>query len=256
MSSEFNISAFKFPDLSPHGPTRTKQVAAVFKCVPSEHKQTVNELLKVKMEELHKAHPQIKKQSKKKRDVLSHNAKRFGEKFKNLHNTLLCIDIEMYERAQHRTTEFGYTLIDMDAGTLNTHHIIVTDFYKHRNRKYVPDNKDNFMYGDSIKLSLADTIAHVDKLLKKHKYIIGHSVRDDIKHLNQHFNINTDGFTLLDTANLYKVLKNIKQTPGVKRLCDEYNVELKHAHNAGNDSHSTACLFLKLYDEWKQRDNV
>jgi len=147
---------------------------------------------------------------------------------------LLCIDIEAYERAQHKITEIGYCI--REGHKEYYHHIIIKEHEKLRNGKFVADNKDHFNFGTSQTLSMGDAIEQITSELGKCEYVVGHAVSNDIKWLKQQ-GVSVANIKRLDTSKMaYGCVKNKHSTVGLKTILEHFSLEHTHLHNAGNDS--------------------
>ncbi|WP_418358863.1 hypothetical protein ACNH6B_09285 [Shewanella basaltis] len=172
----------------------------------------------------------------------------------NAGHEIVGIDCEMFEFDQSKTTEIGIGYITQFG--LRVEHIIISDYYKLRNKKRVPDNKDNFIYGKSIRMTLKQAQEYVKNIFINAKYIYGHALKNDLKQLG----VNTAGQLKFDTSTLhtrFTVAKDGIHTTKKTRLstlCEIYAPHLKSTpyHNAGNDIYVTGAVLKAQGDP----DNV
>jgi hypothetical protein len=165
-------------------------------------------------------------------------------KILNAGHEIVGIDCEMFEFDQSKTTEIGIGYISQSG--LRVEHIIISDYYKLRNRKRVPDNKDNFIYGTSITMTLQQAEEYVREIFLNAKYIYGHALKNDLEQLG----VKAPGQLRFDTSTLhtcFTVAKNgIHTTKKVRlsRLCEIYAPDIKDTpyHNAGNDIYVTGAV--------------
>lgn len=165
------------------------------------------------------------------------------------------VDFEYYEHNQARTTEVGISLFN-NTGDIITHHLVVDEYYNLRNGRYVADNKDNFDYGVSERISKDDLADHVQVLLTGVDILIVHGGKDDRKALRE-LGVDFTFVRALDTQQLFKVYSHEMQSTGLAKM---YKVligkEMQNAHNGGNDSHCTAECFRTIMNGIGFKDRV
>ena len=164
--------------------------------------------------------------------------KELKNKIKN--KNLLSIDLEFHEKTKV-ITEVGVSIFKN--GNFSHHHFIVEKYYNLRNGKYIPDNKDNFNYGNSIITDLNSIKEKTKKLLKDIDFIVGQDILNDVFFINQadfSFDVKT-----LDTQQYFKYVSFDKQKHSLKTIIKKLlKEEPKNLHNAGNDAYYTLqCLF-------------
>jgi hypothetical protein len=97
------------------------------------------------------------------------------------------VDVEAWEGNPRLVTEIGlafFVAVFGHGSTFRHRHIIVEEHLGRRNGKWVEDNRDRFLFGDSEVLPLANAVAEVSKELDGADYIIGHAVAGDLKWLH------------------------------------------------------------------------
>lgn len=162
--------------------------------------------------------------------------------------TYVCIDLEQFEWNQKTLTEVGITVFDAKFNNVETTHIIVKENRNKRNKKFVCDNKDNFLFGKSIVMTLAQTKQALRKTLRRFPNVVGHAVRGDLKYLNG-MGLVTDHVTVYDTAVMHQILKQQDNTTKLSTCCEEYGIAHEAPHNAANDSHVNTYLFAFLREQ-------
>ncbi|MFY0656379.1 MAG: hypothetical protein JXR12_06485 [Neptunomonas phycophila] len=180
-----------------------------------------------------------KAQSKRKRQ---HHNEALKEAMSATDKMIIFLDVEWYERSKGKVTEIGYTLIENGKHS-GTHHILISERMNLRNKKFVPDNKDNFNFGSSMKMTLKDALEHLRTVLVHCDIIIGHSVGGDITVLTHALghkhrsNIHSmfKGKQVVDTV--HSTNKIAGQRMSIMRCLDHFGIEHSHLHNAGNDAH-------------------
>ena len=155
--------------------------------------------------------------------------------------TFFCIDTEEHEFSR-QLLEIGISIYSGDE--IKTYHFIVKENYNSRNKKFVPDNKDNFNFGESDILSLHDIKKEVKKLALSSDFLAGHSVQNDRALLKT---INANNFDeVFDTQIFQKHLNQTKEEISLINLCNYFDIETECLHNAGNDAHYTFMCLLKI----------
>lgn len=167
----------------------------------------------------------------------------------------LSIDIEQWEFNIRFITEIGLTIYRPSTDLLpqiKTQHIIVSEYKKNCNGRYVPNNKNNFAGGKSYMLSKNDTRDIINGVIKRCSQestlvIVGHGVDGDIKAL-KYFGVDfPKNYEKLDTMEIWRETR--KDGPcRLEVLLKLFNLPFGLLHNAGNDAYATMLLLLKLAD--------
>jgi hypothetical protein len=169
----------------------------------------------------------------------------------------VALDIEAYERAQRKLTEFGVTIYDRDLDWLESHHIIIKEHAKLRNSHFAPDAKGDFAFGVSDRLSTSDAMRFLsEQLAEPNTALIGHALPSDLRFLRR-AKLNKGrriSDTLLGQVKMYDMQylhrckkmsgRNYKLTDILKEL--GINHDGVHMHNAGNDATFTMRAFINL----------
>lgn len=163
---------------------------------------------------------------------------------------IIGIDCEMFEFDQSKTTEVGIGRISHSG--LSVEHIIISDYYNLRNKKRVPDNKDNFIYGSSTRMTLEEANLYIKDVFSEAKYVYGHALKNDLAQLG----VKVAGQIRFDTSTLHTQLTIAKdgiyttRKTRLSRLCEIYTPELSETpyHNAGNDIYVTGAVLRSLAD--------
>lgn len=162
---------------------------------------------------------------------------------------VLSIDIEAYEFQHDQVLEVGIAHVSLaeleKKSAIQTMHIIVSDRMYLRNGRNVPDNRDNFNFGDSVpikveELGMAVTyrLHHITATFSN-VYFVGHSIKHDINWL-QAFGIELPAsFQHIDLAHAYRGWKNFSHftnPQGMERMLQEVGIDYSNLHNGGNDA--------------------
>ena len=159
----------------------------------------------------------------------------------NSNKTLFCIDTEDFEHNKE-LLEIGISIYKDNE--IKTYHFIVAENYDLRNEKYVPDHKEDFDFGDSFVFAVEDIEREIKKLYSKDCFLVGHSVHNDMDFLKK---IKSHHFAgTFDTQILQKHINQTREDISLSNLCNSFNIETKHLHNAGNDAHYTLMCLLEM----------
>lgn len=159
---------------------------------------------------------------------------------------MVCIDVEAFEFKQSKLLEIGIAYKD-NAGNITAEHLIIADNLKYKNGKYVPNNRDHFLFGQSRTVTLQEAIARVELVLSDADCLVGHSVKDDIDFLRKHLSAIQVPEKVADTAYLGRcVLEQEKRTPSLGDLMNHYQITCDKLHNAGNDAMVTLMVLSKM----------
>ncbi|TKA59209.1 hypothetical protein B0A49_12609, partial [Cryomyces minteri] len=196
----------------------------------------------------------------------------------------VAIDLEAYEFAQHKITEIGISTLDVGhlanipAGAdgsawlskIRTRHLLVEEYAKLVNRRYVKGCPDKFDFGISEWISLssvartlsdafrvpsdADSSLHPETSRKYRDVIlVGHGVSNDTNYLKSiAFSPYACGTVVatLDTQHLVSTKQN---SCGLKRLLHALGIEPEHLHNAGNDAaYTMQAMLLVAIRDWQK----
>ena len=178
----------------------------------------------------------IKKEKRRKRNQAGLNTLNNYLNLINSDKVGLLFDIECNEKNQKQILEIGYVKFNK-SGEFEREHIIVEEFYDVRNGKYVEDNKDNYDYGISKKMSLEKALNKIKNEIENCDFIIGHGINNDIAYLKkQEINIPNDK-TVINTLKMTQMLTKDAQNLSIKNGLLEVGIKGKNFHNAGNDAY-------------------
>ncbi|KAJ1659756.1 hypothetical protein IWQ61_001217 [Dispira simplex] len=162
---------------------------------------------------------------------------------------VIAIDIECFERDQSYMTELGWSVFDPATGELTSHHDIIKENMRKRNGRYVPDNRDHFLFGRSRLLRgdlvLDEFEAMLDRLTPC--IVVGHDIKSDIRLLREQDVELPDDVVLFDTKKLYCCYSDNPQNGRkLSVVLDRLGIPYNRLHNAGNDARFTMEAFLKM----------
>jgi len=188
----------------------------------------------------------------------------------------VAIDVEAWEEDKETVTEIGIAAICLpltpvvhrqhdvenqtDAarsatrGCFHHRHILVREYLEMRNGKFIADNRDHFLFGDSEVLHLADAVREVQAELSAADFIVGLAMQGDLSWLRSigvgGLDADADIFQsrlvdiqLLDCAHV-ETCQDPLQPPGLRALAERFNLDPQRLHNAGNDAAFTLQVAL------------
>jgi hypothetical protein len=160
----------------------------------------------------------------------------------------IAVDIEAWERDQKRVLEVGWSMYDARRDRYLDQHYNVSEHRALRNGRYVPDLRDNFVFGTSKWSSLKEiaTAIQADLNTDAPLVFIGHDVKGDIKYLQSIGVKIPDTAITLDTAKLHCAVTGAEQITSLGKMLDYLHIDHYFLHNAGNDAHYTLQAFLEL----------
>ncbi|KAG8928620.1 hypothetical protein FRC02_006672 [Tulasnella sp. 418] len=189
-------------------------------------------------------------------------------------NAVWCsIDFEAWEGASDVITEFGYTVLRWQDGTevSESGHWVIAERNNKRNGQYVPDNRDHYLFGDTLSMNrhvfkdrIKELIASLSQLGPL--MLVFHDFSGDIKYLQvleapigkiQYAlpeTLEQDGIYCIDTRKMFSALEGDKNPKSLQRVCRLLKFfDAERFHNAGNDAEYT-MMALKAMASGKPLD--
>ncbi|CAB16368.1 conserved fungal nucleolar protein, implicated in rDNA metabolism or ribosome biogenesis [Schizosaccharomyces pombe] len=168
----------------------------------------------------------------------------------------LVIDFEAYEFNQKIITEAGITM--RINGEWDYHHYRIKNFLHLRNGRFVPDEADNFQFGDSKIVTKIAFISILKKILKTpNLHLVGHGVENEIKYANVLGIPIPKDVTVLDTQNVFSFfqslfLKEISNSNNISlaKMLTHLNIRAFCLHNAGNDARYTSEALREMTNKF------
>lgn len=198
--------------------------------------------------------------------------------------TFVSLDIEQFERNTSIVTEIGISVylppqpLDGNGQSQSTNnpipiipdirasHLIVKEHNRHRNGRFVEDNRYNFSFGKSVFLSQSGCVSLINQVLKQsmgsqkdlddsvklkeremNLVLVGHNVKGDISALKAIGVEFPKNHQILDTQHIWRHTR--KEGPcSLENLLKIFRVPYQFLHNAGNDAYLTLVILLKLCD--------
>lgn len=167
----------------------------------------------------------VNKKITKKEDIKKNIDKLFDSSF-------IILDIENHEKNQNTILEVGLLFYSNKKHIIK--HYIVEENLEIRNGKYVPDNKLNFDFGESVIADTQTIISEISKYCQLTKNFVGHEIGTDIKFLKNH-GTNFSQVNIFDTSNYSKIMNEKGEKMSIKRILESNNELFNNLHNAGND---------------------
>lgn len=161
---------------------------------------------------------------------------------------ILFFDIEAYERNQKIITEIGFVMVK-NSKIIEKEHIIIKENYDFKNGRYVEDNKDNYLFGESISMSLPEALKIIESKIHESDTLIGHGIRNDFKYLSKE-GIKIDKIKstkkVVDTDTCSYLLGDSYQSLSIKNCLIERGIDSEGLHNAGNDAQYNYIIAKEL----------
>jgi hypothetical protein len=194
----------------------------------------------------------------------------------------IAVDVEAKERASHEITEVGVATLDTRdlhgivpgaAGTnwhkhIRARHFRISEHRNHVNREFVQGYPDNFDFGTSEFVNLADigraltscfhepfsrpdsSVATPRKSGEtRNLVIVGHDLGQDVNYCRKlGFDIFNRGniYDRLDTSSMYRAYQNEPNATSLGRILYDFDLVGWHLHNAGNDAVYTIQAMLAI----------
>ncbi|KAJ6602552.1 hypothetical protein DFH09DRAFT_1470295 [Mycena vulgaris] len=170
--------------------------------------------------------------------------------------TWCAIDFETWEWDHSAITEFGYSSVLWGDGreVSDSGHFTVKEYAFLTNRKWVPENRTRYGFGDSVEVTKAGLRTKNGPVL-----LVFHDPKEDIKSVltTQPLDLNLtdlqssehscEGIYIVDTVVLFAALEGEGQdTRSLERVCRHLQISIKNLHNAGNDAYYTVLALREM----------
>ncbi|WBW74371.1 SPAC2C4.08-like, conserved protein [Schizosaccharomyces osmophilus] len=175
----------------------------------------------------------------------------------------MVVDFEAYERDHRIITEAGITTRVSDQW--QSFHYRLTNHSHLRNGKYVPDEVDNFRFGQSLFLTKAVLREKLNEILQIPSIIlVAHGIPNELRYLQLLGVTIPSKVITLDTQNIFSYFEASKlglnlseMYVGLRNMLKMLNIPPFCLHNAGNDSKYTSDalqLMVAAFDASMFRD--
>lgn len=181
--------------------------------------------------------------------------------------TFAAIDVEAWEQGHDKVTEIGLAVVQLSRRTSATpecpalwcdfrhRHLLMKEHLSMRNGRFVEDNKDSFLFGDSELMCLDDASRELSVELRNIDFIVGQAPHGDLKWLRSigvtGVGVDGDDNVVFDTQLLAVANArpdvDVLNVSSLKALADLHALAPCHLHNAGNDAAFTAQVFLSQF---------
>jgi hypothetical protein len=171
--------------------------------------------------------------------------------------SILAVDLEAWELDASKILEVGIAWIqstdDWATHTTEAIHIIIKDNLDLNNGRWVVDNRENFRFGASELMSVADAherihIALGDATRRGNVFLFGHSIEYDIRWLES-LGIYLGHWDICDIADVDRARRLDVNRRKLGVIAGEYSIACIAPHNAGNDAVYTAESGLAMLAE-------
>lgn len=156
----------------------------------------------------------------------------------NKYEKFVCIDVENYEHRQEWIMEIGMSIFTKISEP-QTRHFIIKQHLNRFNKKWVPDNKMNFDYGNSEVIRLPHAASIISGEMRG-ACMVGHGMSLDTKAMHS---IGVSVNATLDTQKMHRILSGERTQLSLIKLLELFGItDPIHLHNGGNDAHYTATI--------------
>ncbi|GMG22144.1 unnamed protein product [Ambrosiozyma monospora] len=173
---------------------------------------------------------------------------------------LVSIDIEQFEFSPEKITEIGISVYN-PSYQLNSFfphiwnlHLITEEFYRNRNKRFVPDCKDQNITSQSYMIHQMFIAAVFDQIFSKlgpNTVLVGHNLVGDVTALADILKVKfPDYLKIVDTENLWNSMVGAETAGQCKvsmgYILNKLSIPHSYLHNGVNDSYYTltACLLM------------
>ncbi|RPA88182.1 hypothetical protein BJ508DRAFT_3506 [Ascobolus immersus RN42] len=189
-----------------------------------------------------------------------------------LRTLFVCVDVESHEVNHSAILEVGVTRLDTaelwgEDGNgeppqsfeelmkkVEVRHFRVKENRFLKNGRFVADCADKFCFGKTEWVGLQEAPAVMAQLFRfpdggsGRVVFVGHDAGTDKQYLKKlgYNPDNINGLEMLDTAKMWKAIKQEANPKGLGGLCKELDITAWHLHNAGNDAAYTFQCLLKM----------
>jgi hypothetical protein len=161
----------------------------------------------------------------------------------------MTIDVEVWERDHTRVLEVGWSIYDSCKELHLDVHCAVKEFAHLRNGRYVPDHRNNFLFGTTKWCTLKEAVEDLQKDLDDDPHtplvLIGHDLKEDVKYVTEVGIKLPPTVIKYDTTELW-LSKGHAQKMNLGKVLETMGLESFCLHNAGNDAHYTMEVFLGM----------
>lgn len=205
-------------------------------------------------QQLHSKHPMLQHKHVKKeleRCMLSVHGGEY---------VLISFDIEAWERNTENVLEIGMSIYDPRnqqgclMPTFKNIHIMVEEYTKCSNGRFVPDRHAQFMAVDTIVMNLENIryfiqgiIEYYHELPSLNIGLVGHSIGGDLDWLKK-LGIEMPPASIIDTHTIFQYSRMKNQLTNLSSALLKVDTPHGYLHNAGNDAYFTLILAFKLLD--------
>lgn len=140
----------------------------------------------------------------------------------------------------------GLSILNLHDNIRTNVHIIISDHYHLRNGKYVPDNRHNFNFGNSLHMNLGAAVDYVFKWLDlPNTCLLGHNIKADIQFLRK-ASVKKVDLPVFDTQIIFQQYKVVDYCSSLQKVMEDLQMPHENLHNAGNDAFYTLEVFKRL----------
>jgi len=179
----------------------------------------------------------------------NNKSKSFARNIENFKNELLkeqnilAFDLEFWEKDTSQVLEIGFSFFNTNTRTFVNKNLVILDNLDKVNGQYVPNNKYNFLHGETLFLKEKEAWSVFYSYAQKSNLFLGQNLSSDMSYLNETYK-NKKKYDTLKMFNYYQY--NYKHKVKLGTILSSLQIEYKFLHNAGNDAYYTIQAALKM----------
>jgi len=157
--------------------------------------------------------------------------------------SIISFDLEFWEKKTSIVLEIGFTVLDTKTMKMVSKNLVITDYLDKVNGIYVPDNKYNFMFGETLFLKKKDAWELFYAQLDKADLYLGHSLHNDLAKLEKQYMHKK----YYDTTKMFDYYANgFDSIVNLEKISNACELNPQYLHNAGNDAYYTMKCALAI----------
>jgi hypothetical protein len=160
----------------------------------------------------------------------------------------LSFDLEVHDRDRSTILEIGYVKFTLKEGDKPEYFHAIVEENLHLVNLNVSDNRDEFKFGTSRRMTLKDAAKHLQSEVVDADALVVHAGGNEDKYLAEN-GITIAEKTMFDTQVLaLNLLPSGPKCWGLKKILQQMYINYDESilHNAGNDAHYTMLAFKAL----------
>lgn len=152
---------------------------------------------------------------------------------------LFAVDVESFEKNHSIILELGWIIFDVGKQRFYNRHIVIKEYQHVRNFKFVPDHKENFMFGETEYLTEREAIRVLQNefdTLAPNMALICHGLSSELSYFKK-MKLKLRHSYEFDTNELHQCVSDeFGRSISLINLLNKYNIQHQYLHNAGKIS--------------------